>query len=218
MCICCHLERWINHHLGQLGSLACTAKDSLLIFGLNCSHFPSRILTSCSCSILVVLISKTCHICRTSCATAGSTGSWCWSNASCSRSHSSCRGGPLKVWCFHSHLPPLYIYIYIYLFSIHTYVLFFLPIRPETGKNCQRNQWNPNVSQRGFFLEGNEGMPSAQALQKRFDIIFVPEDYYPDSTYESIATAASKQQIHDFHSRMFEKARMLRQHLVYCSV
>jgi hypothetical protein len=68
------------------------------------------------------------------------------------------------------------------------------------------------------FLEGNEGMPSAQALQKRFDIIFVPEDYYPDSTYESIATAASKQQIHDFHSRMFEKARMLRQHLVYCSV
>ena len=30
-------------------------------------------------------------------------------------------------------------------------------------------------------------MPSAQALQKRFDITFVPEDYCPDSTYESIA-------------------------------
>ena len=30
-------------------------------------------------------------------------------------------------------------------------------------------------------------MPSAQALQKRFDITFVPEDYCPVSTYESIA-------------------------------
>jgi hypothetical protein len=30
-------------------------------------------------------------------------------------------------------------------------------------------------------------MPRAQALQKRFDITFVPEDYCPDSTYESIA-------------------------------
>ena len=53
--------------------------------------------------------------------------------------------------------------------------------------------------------------PSAQALQKRFDITFVPEDYYPDSTYESMATAASKKLIHDFHSWMFEKATMLRQ-------
>ena len=53
--------------------------------------------------------------------------------------------------------------------------------------------------------------PSAQALQKRFDVTFVPEDYYPDSTYESMATAASKKLISDFHSWMFEKERIPQQ-------
>ena len=49
-------------------------------------------------------------------------------------------------------------------------------------------------------------MPRAQVLQKRFHITFVPDGYYPiypDPTYESIATAASKQLIHDFHSWIF---------------
>lgn len=49
--------------------------------------------------------------------------------------------------------------------------------------------------------------PTAQALQKRFDITFVPEDFYPDSGSESLPTDASMSLIKEYHTWMFEQAR-----------
>ena len=49
-------------------------------------------------------------------------------------------------------------------------------------------------------------VPSAQALQKRFDLTFCPDEFYPGSRAENLNCASSTKLIEDFHTWFFTQA------------